>query len=71
MSGFSKSKLDSQTTPEQKFERFQNALRSVGQVSKNDLNRMLTGEKIANAGKLKPGPKPKTSASGRAVSGKG
>ena len=34
---------------------FQNALRQVLQVSKADLNRMLTEEKIANAGKPKPG----------------
>lgn len=63
-----KSKLDSETTPEQKFDRFRSALRDVGQVSKNDLNQMLADEKRANAGKLKPGPKPKTSASGHAIS---
>jgi len=51
--------------------RFNDALRSVLQVSKHDLNQMLADEKRANAGKLKPGPKPKTSASGHAVSGKG
>ncbi len=56
-------------TPE--IHRFNEALRSVLQVSKNDLNQMLADEKQAKAGKLKPGPKPKTSASGRAVSGKG
>jgi len=71
MSGFYKSKLDSETTPEQKFGRFQSALRSVGQVSKQNLTQMLADEKQANAGKLKPGPKPNTSASGHGVSGKG
>ncbi|MGO9517707.1 MAG: hypothetical protein ACLPND_11725 [Candidatus Korobacteraceae bacterium] len=45
---------------------FQNALRSVLQVSKADLNRMLAEEKAANAGKPKRGPKPKTSASDHA-----
>jgi len=65
-----KSKLDSETTPEQKFDRFQTALRSVGQVSKNDLEHMLADEKIANAGKPKRGPKPRTSASDHAVSDK-
>ena len=65
-----KSKLDSETTPEQKFDRFRSALRGVSQVSKNDLNQLLTDEKRANAGKLKPGPKPKNSVSGHAVSEK-
>jgi len=51
--------------------RFKDALRSVLSVSKSDLNEMLADEKQANAGKLKPGPKAKTSASGHAVSGKG
>jgi hypothetical protein len=45
---------------------FQNALRTVLQVSKTDLNRMLAEEKIANAGKPKRGPKPHSSASGHA-----
>lgn len=66
-----KSKLDSDTTPEQKLGRFQSALRSVGQVSKNNLEQMLADEKIANEGKPKRGPKPKTSASGHVVSDKG
>jgi len=47
--------------------RFSNALGTVLQVSKTDLSRMLADEKRANAGKLKPGPKPKhSSASGHA-----
>ncbi len=51
--------------------RFEGALRSVLSVSKSDMQKMLEDEKRANAGKLKPGPKPKTSASGQASSGKG
>ena len=66
-----KSKLDSETTPEQKFTRFQSALRGVAHVSKSDMTQRLADEKQAKAGKLKPGPKPKTSASGHAVSDKG
>jgi hypothetical protein len=54
--------------PKAEMKRFNDALRSVLQVSKSDLNQMLADEKIANAGKLKPGPKPKTSASGREAS---
>jgi len=49
-------------------QRFNAALRSVLQVSKADMQQMLEDEKRANAGKLKPGPKPKPSASGRASS---
>jgi len=58
-----KYKLDTETTPEQKYERFQSALRSVAQVSKNDLSNMLADEKLANQGKLKRGPRPKSSVS--------
>ncbi len=47
---------------------FENALRQVLTVSKADMNRMLAEEKIANAGKPKRGPKPKTSASGHVSS---
>jgi hypothetical protein len=62
-----KSRLDPATTPEQKFSRFKSALRSVLRVSKEDLNQMLTEEKIRNQGKPKRGPKPRrSSASGRA-----
>jgi hypothetical protein len=50
---------------------FQNALRSVLQVSKVDLNRMLAEEKIANAGKPKRGPKPRSSASDHVSGDKG
>ena len=45
------------------YTRFDSAMRTILQVSKTDLNRMLAEEKIANAGKPKRGPKPKTSAS--------
>jgi hypothetical protein len=66
-----KSKLDTDTTPEQKLDRFHSALRGVLQVSKQDLNNRLAAEKIANEGKPKRGPKPRTSASGHASGGKG
>jgi hypothetical protein len=63
-------KAKAKTSPE--HARFQNALRSVLQVSKTDLNRMLANEKIANQGKLKRGPKPKhSSASDHVSSDKG
>lgn len=59
-----------QNTPE--MQRFNDALRSVLQVSKADLNQMLEAERLAKVGKPKPGPKPKTSsASGRAASDRG
>ena len=48
------------------MERFNEALRSVLRVSKTDLSRMLEEERRSKIGKLKPGPKPKTS--GRAAS---
>jgi hypothetical protein len=66
-----KSKLDTDTTPEQKLDRFHGALRGVLQTSKQDLNNMLTAEKIANEGKPKRGPKPHSSASDRACGEKG
>jgi hypothetical protein len=66
-----KSELDPLTTPDQKLAHFKSALRSVLQVSKHDLNRMLANEKIAKRGKKKPGPKPRhSSASGRACDGR-
>ena len=48
------------------YTRFDNAMRTILQVSKTDLNRMLAEEKIAKAGYPKRGPKPKTSASSHA-----
>jgi hypothetical protein len=60
-----KSKLDPQTTPEQKFARFQDGLRQALAVSKDDLDqRVADAEKIRRQTKGKPGPKP--SASGHA-----
>jgi hypothetical protein len=57
-----KSKLDPQTTPEQKMERFQGALREVLSVSKDDLNqRVADAERIRRQTKGKPGPKPSPS----------
>jgi hypothetical protein len=63
-----KSKLDPTTTPEQKMERFQNALRSVLAVSHEELKQVLVeDEKTRRLYKDKPGPRP-SSASGH-VSG--
>lgn len=53
------------------FENFDNAMRQVLHVSKEELERRLEAEKLANAGRPKRGPKPKTSASGHAASEKG
>jgi hypothetical protein len=62
-----KSKLDPRTTPEQKMQRFQTALRRVLTVSKDDLNMALAeDEKIRRQRKRKPGPKPRSSVSGHA-----
>jgi len=59
---------DPNTTPAQKMERFQGALRRVLQVSKDDLNqRLAEDEKIRRQVKRKPGPKPGSSVSGRAA----
>ncbi len=58
-----KCRLDPQTTPEQKMEKFNDAMRSIVKVSKDDLNRMLAEEKIANQGKPKRGPKSRHDAS--------
>jgi hypothetical protein len=60
MSGFPKTK---------ETRRFNDALRRVLSVSKKDLNQMLEDERRSKIGKLKPGPEPKTSASGHAVFG--
>jgi len=57
-----KSKLDSDTTPEQKLSRFYSALGSVVRVSKDDLQqRIVTEEKQRRLRKNKPGPKPSAS----------
>jgi hypothetical protein len=54
--------------PSPEYEQFTGALRAILQVSKSDMNRMLEEERVSKIGKTKPGPKPKTSASGRVVS---
>jgi hypothetical protein len=65
-----KSKLDTDTTPEQKMDRFQAALGSILTVSKDELNRRIVkDEELRRATKGKPGPKP-SSASGHEDSGK-
>lgn len=46
--------------------RFNAALRQVLSVSKADLNKMLAEEKASKNGKLRPGPRPKSLASGHA-----
>jgi hypothetical protein len=53
------------------YQNFDNAMRRVLTVSKDELQRRLDAEKLANADKPKRGPKPKTSASGHAASDKG
>jgi hypothetical protein len=45
------------------MDRFRSALKSVMQVSKEDLKEILTKEKAANADKPRRGPKTKTSPS--------
>jgi hypothetical protein len=53
--------LQSHISPE--MDRFHEGLRKVLSVSKASLNQMLADEKKIKEGKLKPGPKPKTSPS--------
>jgi hypothetical protein len=55
-------------TPE--MARFNDALRQVMQVSKPELNALLKDEKAIEEVRQRKGPKPKTSASGRASRGK-
>ncbi len=45
--------------PDKALRRFENALRHVMSVTKDDLKEALAEEKIANEGKPKRGPKPK------------
>jgi hypothetical protein len=45
------------------MDRFNAALRQVLSVPKSELRRLLDEEKASKIGKLKPGPKPKTSVS--------
>jgi hypothetical protein len=64
------SKLDTDTTPRQKMERFESALGRILTVSKDELNRRLVeDEEMRRRTKGKPGPKP-SSASGHEDSGK-
>lgn len=66
-----KSKLDTDTTPRQKMERFESALGRILTVSKDELNRRIADdEERRRRTKGKPGPKPSSSASGREGSDK-
>jgi hypothetical protein len=57
-----KSKLDPNTAPAQKMDRFQSALGRIPTVSKDELNkRMAEDETIRRRTKGKPGPKPSAS----------
>ena len=47
------------------MDRFNDGLRQVLSVSKTDLHRLLEKDKASKAGKVKRGPKPKSSASAR------
>ena len=60
-----KSKLDSDTTPQQKIDAFHSALRQVTHVSKSDLAEREREYQAERATHPKRGPKPKSSASGR------
>ena len=55
----------------EEYRRFENAMRAILQAPKVEVNRVLAEEKAERATKPKRGPKPKTSASGHAVSEKG
>lgn len=65
-----KSTPDPITTPDEKMRAFTTGLRKVLNCSKAQLDNALEYEKKMNAGKPKRGPKPKTSALGRASSSK-
>jgi len=65
-----KSKLDPNTTPAQKMQRFETALSRILAISKDELNRRIVkDEEIRRRTKGKPGPKP-SSASGHEDSDK-
>jgi hypothetical protein len=57
--------------PTTEFRNFENVTRRVLSVSKEEIQRRLEAEKLANKDKPKRGPKPKTSASDHASSDKG
>jgi hypothetical protein len=63
--------LDMRQSKSAEMQRFSHALKDVLSVSKSDMQQMLEAERQSKIGKTKPGPKPKTSASGPVVSGKG
>lgn len=50
--------MESKAKHSTEYENFDNAMRHVLQVSKEELQRRLEAEKRANAGKPKRGPKP-------------
>jgi hypothetical protein len=62
-------KSNAKSSPE--FQNFENVAARVFSVPKAEIQRRLEAEKLANAGKPKRGPKPKTSASDHASSDKG
>jgi hypothetical protein len=64
-----KSKLDPATTPAQKYRTFQEGLRQVLTVSKDDLTVREKQYQDERATQKKRGPKPRSSASGHALSG--
>lgn len=66
-----KSAYDWRMKSNPEYTNFQDALKRVVQVSKEELIRREAAYKAANLGKPKRGPKPKTSASGHASSDKG
>jgi hypothetical protein len=57
-----KSKLDSDTTPAQKYKQFQDGLRQVLTVSKEELAQREKQYQDERASKPKRGPKPRSSA---------
>jgi len=65
-----KSKLDPDTTPAQKFKQFEDGLRHVLTVSKDDLAKREQEYQDERATKPKRGPKRHSSASGRVSGGK-
>jgi hypothetical protein len=66
--GRMKSKLDSDTTPAQKYKTFQEGLRHVLTVSKDELAKREKQYQDERANKPKRGPKPHSSASDHASS---
>jgi hypothetical protein len=67
--GGMKSKLDPTTTPAQKYKTFQDGLRQVLAVSKDQLAKLEKQYQAERADKPKRGPKRHSSASGRVSNG--